>query len=69
MRFASPHACVPRPAMAVRLRQVALVVEDLEPAVLELEAALGATVCFRDPAVAAFGLENALLQAIASRRA
>jgi hypothetical protein len=45
----------------IRLRQVALVATDLEPAVDALCAAFGLTVCFRDPGVAEFGLHNALM--------
>ena len=45
----------------VRLRQVALVASDLEAAVGELTGALGLVVAYRDPAVAAFGLANAVL--------
>lgn len=45
----------------IRLRQVALVARDLEPAVDELCDRLGLTVCFRDPGVAEFGLHNALM--------
>jgi hypothetical protein len=45
----------------MRLRQIALVARDLEPAVAELGAVLGLEVCFRDPGVAEFGLHNALL--------
>ena len=44
-----------------RLRQVALVAADLDVAVGDLERALGLTVAHRDPAVAAFGLVNAVL--------
>ena len=45
----------------VRLRQVALVASDLEAVVGELTDALGTVVAYRDPAVAAFGLVNAVL--------
>lgn len=45
----------------VRLRQVALVAADLEATVGELTAALGPVVAYRDPAVATFGLVNAVL--------
>jgi len=47
--------------MWLRLRQIALVAPDLEPAVDDLRSILGLEVCFRDPGVAHFGLENALL--------
>ena len=45
----------------VRLRQVALVASDLEATVGELCADLGLAVAYRDPAVAAFGLVNAVV--------
>ncbi len=45
-----------------RLRQVAIVVRDLEPALRALSAALGAPVVERDPGLARFGLHNGLLQ-------
>jgi hypothetical protein len=45
----------------IRLRQVALVAHDLEPIVQALGAAFGIDVAFRDPGVATFGLENAVL--------
>lgn len=45
----------------MRLRQVALVARDLEPAVDDLCAVLGVEVSFRDPGVAAFGLHNAVM--------
>jgi len=44
-----------------RLRQVALVVSDLEATVEALGDALGLKVAFRDPSVGAFGLRNAVL--------
>lgn len=47
--------------MWLRLRQIALVAPELEPAVDELRALFGIEVCFRDPGVAHFGLVNALL--------
>jgi hypothetical protein len=46
--------------VALRLRQVVLVAPDLGPAVEEITATLGLEVCFHDPGVAEFGLENAL---------
>ena len=46
--------------MRIRLRQVALVAEDLSAAEADIEANLGLLVCFRDPGVAAFGLGNVL---------
>jgi len=45
----------------MRLRQFVFVAEKLEPAVAEISAVLGLAVCYRDPGVAKFGLENALL--------
>ncbi|MEQ9122682.1 MAG: VOC family protein [Alphaproteobacteria bacterium] len=45
----------------LRLRQICLVAERLGPAVDDLAAVLGLEVCYRDPAVAKYGLENALL--------
>lgn len=47
--------------MSLRLRQVALVAQDLPAAVGALCQALGLEVCFRDPGVAHFGLHNALM--------
>ena len=46
--------------MSIRLRQIALVAEKLEPVVNDLKAILGLEVCFVDPAVGHFGLENSL---------
>jgi len=45
----------------MRLRQIALVAEKLEPVVSDLCAVLDVEVCFRDPGVAEFGLANALM--------
>jgi hypothetical protein len=47
--------------MWLRLRQIALVAEELAPAVDDLTAVLGVEVCYRDPGVKTFGLENALM--------
>jgi hypothetical protein len=47
--------------MWLRLRQIALVAEKLAPVEEELIHVLGIEVCFRDPGVGYFGLENALL--------
>lgn len=44
----------------LRLRQVALVAEKLQPVEEQLCEVLGVAVCYRDPGVAVFGLENAL---------
>ncbi|MCC5871226.1 MAG: VOC family protein [Gammaproteobacteria bacterium] len=46
--------------MWLRLRQIALVAEQLAPVEQALVDVLGVAVCYRDPAVATFGLENAL---------
>ncbi len=46
--------------MRMRLRQVALVAEDLAAAEREVERTLGVSLCYRDPGVATFGLHNAL---------
>ena len=46
--------------MWLRLRQIALVAEKLEPVEQALIDVLGVAVCYRDPGVAHFGLENAL---------
>ncbi|NGX95333.1 MAG: hypothetical protein G4V63_08930 [Candidatus Afipia apatlaquensis] len=46
---------------ATRLRQVCLVAPHLEPVVGDIAAIMGLTVCYRDPNVARYGLENALL--------
>ena len=45
--------------MWLRLRQIALVASELEPIVEDLGSVFGLEVCFRDPGVATFGLENA----------
>ncbi len=47
--------------MWLRLRQICLVANELAPVVEQLEAVLGLEVCYRDPGVGSFGLENALL--------
>jgi hypothetical protein len=44
----------------MRLRQVALVANDLEPHAAALKRVLGLEVAYRDPAVAVFGLVNAV---------
>ena len=46
--------------MRLRLRQIALVAAKLEPVVDDLRNVLGLEVCYRDPGVERFGLENAL---------
>jgi len=45
----------------MRLRQVCLVAEKLEPVVADLTAVLGLDVAYRDPLVVYFGLENAVI--------
>lgn len=45
----------------IRLRQVALVARDLEAVVDDLRTSFGIDVAHRDPAVASFGLQNAVL--------
>ncbi len=45
----------------MRLRQFVFVAEDLKAAVVDIGATLGLPVCFNDPNVGRFGLQNALL--------
>ena len=45
----------------ITLRQICLVAEKLQPALDDLKAALGIEVCYVDPHVEIFGLENSLL--------
>lgn len=45
----------------MRLRQVALVADKLDPAVRDLTALLGVKVAYNDPGVGKFGLENAVM--------
>ena len=45
----------------MRLRQVCLVAEKLEPTIETLASLLDAEICYRDPGIDFFGLENALL--------
>lgn len=45
----------------MRMRQICLVAPHLEPVVGDIAAIMGLTVCYRDPNVARYGLENALL--------
>ena len=47
--------------MSIRLRQIALVANRLAPVIDDLKAVFGLEVCFIDPGVGAFGLENSLL--------
>ncbi|MDT5408476.1 MAG: hypothetical protein QOG14_696 [Mycobacterium sp.] len=46
--------------MRVRLRQVALVAADLAPVEAAIIEELGVELCYRDPDVGVFGLNNAL---------
>jgi hypothetical protein len=48
------------PPQWLRLRQIALVAEKLAPVEEEIAGVLGVEVCYRDPGVGHFGLENAL---------
>jgi hypothetical protein len=45
----------------MRLRQICLVAPHLEPVVGDLKAIMGLEVCYHDPGVGKYGLENALL--------
>jgi hypothetical protein len=47
--------------MSIRLRQVALVANKLAPVIEDLKAVFGLEVCYIDPGVEVFGLENSLL--------
>ncbi|HMN20530.1 MAG TPA: VOC family protein [Ottowia sp.] len=47
--------------MFLRLRQLCLVAEQLDPVIADLRAVFDVPVCHRDPAVACFGLHNALV--------
>lgn len=47
--------------MAIHLRQICIAAKSLAPVVEDVKAVLGLEVCFVDPGVATFGLENALL--------
>lgn len=47
--------------MSIRLRQIALVANKLAPVIENLKAVFGLEVCFIDPGVGVFGLENSLL--------
>jgi Glyoxalase-like domain len=47
--------------MPIRLRQICLVAEKLAPVIDDFKAIFAVDVCFEDPAVAAFGLENSLM--------
>jgi hypothetical protein len=60
-RRASAQSPGPTLRPVPRLRQAVLAARDLEPVVAELRAQLGLGAPFRDPAVAHFGLSNAVL--------
>ncbi|MGJ4926541.1 VOC family protein [Bradyrhizobium sp. HKCCYLS2038] len=45
----------------LHLRQICLVARSLEPAVSDIAAIMGLEICYRDPHVGKYGLENALL--------
>lgn len=47
--------------MSIRLRQICLVAEKLAPVIDDFKAIFAVDVCFVDPAVAVFGLENSLM--------
>ena len=47
--------------MPIRLRQICLVAEKLAPVIEDFKTVLGLEVCFKDPEVAVFGLENSLM--------
>jgi len=47
--------------MSIRLRQIALVANELAPVIDDLKSLFGLEVCYIDPGVGAFGLENSLL--------
>lgn len=45
----------------MRLRQIALVAEKLEPVIDDITSVLGINISYRDPGVGVFGLENAVM--------
>ncbi len=47
--------------MSIRLRQICLVANQLAPVIEDFKAVMGLEVCFKDPEVAVFGLENSLM--------
>jgi len=47
--------------MSLRIRQIVLAARDLDATVSQLQTVLGVNVCYHDPEVAKFGLENALM--------
>src|SRR5690606_36647240 len=62
-RFACPVRITPigSTAMTLRMRQICLVAGELAPAIADLRSVFGLEECYRDPAVARWGLENVLL--------
>jgi hypothetical protein len=47
--------------MTLRIRQIVLAARDLRATVAQLQSVLGVNVCYHDPEVGKFGLENALM--------
>ncbi|MFZ5731722.1 MAG: hypothetical protein ACOY4O_03230 [Pseudomonadota bacterium] len=47
--------------LPTRLRQVCLVVANIEPAATDIPSVMGLNICYRDPNVGRFGLENILI--------
>src|SRR5262245_59477551 len=47
-------------SMGLRMRQIVLIARELAPVVDEIRDVFGLEVAYRDPAVATFGLENAV---------
>ena len=44
----------------LRLKQICLLASDLKPAALDIGEVMGLDICYRDPHVGAYGLENVL---------
>lgn len=59
-RLSTGATCERLPAMWLRLRQIAIVAEDLRQAALDIGTVLGLEACFTDPSVKVFGLKNTL---------
>jgi hypothetical protein len=55
------RAAVREAHMSIRLRQICLVAKELAPVIDDFKAIFAVDVCFVDPAVAVFGLENSLI--------
>jgi hypothetical protein len=55
------RAAVREGHMSIRLRQICLVAKELAPVIDDFKAIFAVDVCFVDPAVAVFGLENSLM--------